>query len=155
MWHVTQVLEILPIWIWGIIFLVGIFGLVLDHMFRYLPQYLLIKISSIAFILISVWVLGAYSNEEKWQSRIKDLEEQISKAKDSARRASTEIETSVTEKTKLIKGRTEYITQYIDREVVKKEEIIKFVQQCPLPKDIIDLHNSAADTNKSEEVTKK
>jgi hypothetical protein len=27
--------------------------------------------------------------------------------------------------------------------VIKKEEVVKFVENCPIPKDIVDLHNQA------------
>jgi ATP synthase F1 epsilon subunit len=52
---------------------------------------------------------------------------------------------------KTAEGKTEYITQYLDREVVKKEEIIKYIEQCPVPKEIIDIHNQAVDINKAAE----
>ena len=59
------------------------------------------------------------------------------------------------EKTKVIKGKTEYITQYVDREVIKKEEIIKYIEKCPVPKEIIDIHNQAAEMNKAAGGAKK
>ena len=46
------------------------------------------------------------------------------------------------------------IVQYIDREIVKKEEIVKYIEQCPVPKEIIDLHNQATELNKAAEVKK-
>ena len=58
-------------------------------------------------------------------------------------------------KTKVIKGKTEYITQYLDREVVKNQEIIKYIENCPVPKEIINIHNQAVDMNKSAEGPKK
>ena len=57
-------------------------------------------------------------------------------------------------KTKVVKEKGRDIIQYIDREIVKKEEIVKFVENCPIPKDIIDAHNAAATLNKATEVKK-
>ena len=54
------------------------------------------------------------------------------------------------EKVKVIKGRTEYITQYLDREVIKNQEIIKYIEQCPVPQELIDIHNKAAIMNKEQ-----
>ena len=48
-----------------------------------------------------------------------------------------------------------YITKYIDKEIIKKEEIIKYIEQCPVPKDIIDIHNQAVDMNKAADGAKK
>ena len=47
------------------------------------------------------------------------------------------------------------IIKYIDREIVKKEEVVKFVENCPIPKDIVDQHNAAARLNKMIEEGKK
>jgi hypothetical protein len=38
--------------------------------------------------------------------------------------------------------------------VVKKEEVVKFIENCPIPKDIIDAHNAAATLNKAIEAKK-
>ena len=36
-----------------------------------------------------------------------------------------------------------------DKEVIKKEEVIKYIENCPVPKEIIDLHNQATELNKA------
>jgi hypothetical protein len=33
---------------------------------------------------------------------------------------------------------------YIDREVVKNQEVIRFVENCPIPEVIVNTHNAAA-----------
>ena len=60
----------------------------------------------------------------------------------------------IVRKDKIIKQKGDDIIKYIDREIVKKEEVIKYIENCPVPKDIIDAHNAAATLNKAAEAKK-
>lgn len=155
MWQITWMLGFLPTWFWTSVLFIGIIGLLVGWLFTKLPYALPVKVFSILGIVLSVWALGAAANEEKWQARIKELETKLAEAQAASTGATRQIETQVVEKTKVVKGKTEYITQYIDKEVVKKEEIIKYVEMCPVPKEIIDAHNAAAELNKAAEGAKK
>jgi hypothetical protein len=75
-------------------------------------------------------------------------------AEEKSKETNTIIEEKIIEKTKVIKGNTEYITQYVDREVIKKEEVIKYIENCPVPQELIDLHNQATELNKAAEAKK-
>jgi hypothetical protein len=90
-----------------------------------------------------------------WRAKVADVEAKIAIAEEKSKETNTVIEQKVVEKTKVIKGKTEYITQYLDREVVKNQEIIKYIENCPVPKEIIDVHNQAAEMNKAAEGFKK
>lgn len=155
MWQITWMLGFLPTWFWTSVLFIGIIGLLVGWLFTKLPYALPVKVFSILGIVLSVWALGAAANEEKWQARIKELETKLAEAQAASTGATRQVETKVVEKTKVVKGKTEYITQYIDKEVVKKEEIIKYVEMCPVPKEIIDAHNAAAELNKAAEGAKK
>jgi L-cysteine desulfidase len=98
-----------------------------------------------------VWLRGGYDTEMAWRAKVAEAEARVAVAEQQSKETNTVIEQKIVEKTKVIKGKTEYITQYLDREVVKKEEIIKYIEQCPVPKEIIDIHNQAADMNKAAE----
>lgn len=155
MWQITWILGLLPEWVWPALFIVGSLAVLASFVLGGIPvvkNYKLpIQISGILAVALSVWFLGAASNEEKWQVKIRELEAQVKAAEQKSQETNTVIESKVVEKTKIIKGKTEYITQYLDREVVKKEEIIKYIEQCPVPKEIIDLHNQATELNKAAE----
>ena len=90
-----------------------------------------------------------------WREKVAEAEARVAAAEQKSQETNTVIEEKVVEKTKVIKGKTEYITQYLDREVVKKEEIVKYIEKCPVPKEIIDIHNQAAEMNKAAEGPKK
>jgi L-cysteine desulfidase len=100
---------------------------------------------------LGVWLRGGYDTEMAWRAKVAEAEARVAVAEQKSQEINTVIEQKIVEKTKVIKGKTEYITQYLDREVVKKEEIIKYIEQCPVPKEIIDIHNQAAEMNKAAE----
>jgi hypothetical protein len=104
----------------------------------------------LAGLILSIWCLGAASNEEKWQERVKELEAKLLAAENKSHEENVKIEEKVVTKTKVIKEKGEDIIKYIDREVLKNNEIIKYVEICPLPKDIIEIHNSAVRMNRTE-----
>ena len=93
---------------------------------------------------------------------------QMKSAEEQAKQTNENIKTEVVEKTKVIKEKgdtiVKYIDRYKDREVLKEvpgpervrvEEIIKYVETCPVPKEFIDAHNDAARLNKKPEGEKK
>lgn len=159
MWQITWMLGFLPNWFWTTLLFLGIFGLLLSWVLSKLPYSTTIKVISTISIIASVWFLGAASNEEKWQVKVAELEKKIAEGQQESKEVTKEVELQVVEKVKLVRGKTEYITkkitEYVDREVVKKEEIIKYIENCPLPKEIVEAHNAAAEMNRAAEGTKK
>jgi hypothetical protein len=97
---------------------------------------------------------GGIVNEAKWEARVKELEEKVKIAEEKSTEKNVEIQEKVVTQTKVVREKGRDIIQYIDREVVKKEEVVKFIENCPIPKDIIDAHNAAATLNKATEVKK-
>jgi hypothetical protein len=73
----------------------------------------------------------------------------------------------IVEKTKVIREKGKDIIKYVDRwntkEIIKEvegperirtEEVIKYIENCPVPKEFIDLHNQATELNKAAEAKK-
>ena len=146
-------------WIYWSIIAVGITGVLAGWVGKFIPFYgnyaKILQPIGIILLVLGVWLRGGYDVEMAWRDKVSKLEEQVKVAEEKSKETNTVIEQQVVEKTKVIKGKTEYITQYLDREVVKKEEIIKYIEKCPVPKEIIDLHNQATELNKAAEGTKK
>ena len=143
---------------WAII-IAGITGVLAGWLGKWIPFYgsyvKILQPIGIILLVLGVWLRGGYDTEMAWRDKVAKLEEAVKIAEQKSKETNTIIEEKVVEKTKVIKGKTEYITQYLDREVVKKEEIIKYIEQCPVPKEIINIHNQAADMNKAAEGPKK
>ena len=125
MWQITWMLGFLPDWFWTLLLISSVIAIVSS---KFIALYKLpLRWGGLAGLLLSIWCLGAASKEEN-----------------------VKIEEKIVTKTKIIKEKGQNIIQYIDREVVKNNEIIKYVENCPLPKDIIDIHNSAVRMNRTE-----
>ena len=137
---------------WAII-AAGITGVLAGWLGKWIPFYgnyvKILQPVGIVLLVLGVWLRGGYDTEMAWRAKVAEAEARVAAAEQKSQETNTVIQEKVVEKTKVIKGKTEYITQYLDREVVKKEEIIKYIEQCPVPKEIIDIHNQAADLNKA------
>ena len=139
---------------WAII-AAGITGVLAGWLGKWIPFYgnyvKILQPVGIVLLVLGVWLRGGYDTEMTWRAKVAEAEARVAVAEQQSKETNTVIEQKIVEKTKVIKGKTEYITQYLDREVVKKEEIIKYIEQCPVPKEIIDIHNQAAEMNKAAE----
>jgi hypothetical protein len=137
---------------WAII-AAGVTGVLAGWLGKWIPFYgnyvKILQPIGIVLLVLGVWLRGGYDTEMAWRAKVAEAEARVAAAEQKSQETNTVIEQKIVEKTKVIKGKTEYITQYLDREVVKKEEIIKYIEQCPVPKEIIDIHNQAADLNKA------
>lgn len=153
MWQIMWMFSLIPDWFWTLLLCSGAVALVAS---KFLTLYgIPLKIGGIIAIVVSVWFLGGIANEAKWQAKVAEMEAKVKEAEAKSEQANTKIETKIVEKTKVVKEKGDEIVKYIDREVVKNQEVIKFVENCPVPKEIIDAHNAAALMNKAAEGGKK
>ena len=158
-WAISLIPDAMLNWIYWAIIAVGLTGVLAGWVGKFIPFYgnyvKILQPIGIILLVLGVWLRGGYDVEMSWRAKVADVEAKIAIAEKQSQETNTVIEQKIVEKTKVIKGKTEYITQYLDREVIKKEEIIKYIEQCPVPKEIIDLHNQATELNKAAEGTKK
>jgi len=155
MWQFQWMLSLLPDWIWSTLLVGSVVGLLASWLLKrisFISQYRY-PIQAISFVslLASIWFISAASTNEMWEAKIKDLEEKVRIAEEQANNKNIEVQEKVVEKTKVVREKGKDIIKYIDREIVKKEEIVKYIEQCPVPKEIIDIHNQAAELNKAAE----
>jgi hypothetical protein len=154
-WMIGLVPDAVLSGLYWLIIAAGITGVLAGWLGKWIPFYgnyvKILQTIGIVLLVLGVWLRGGYDVEMSWRAKIAEAEARVAVAEQKSQETNTVIEQKIVEKTKVIKGKTEYITQYLDREVVKKEEIIKYIEQCPVPKEIIDIHNQAADMNKAAE----
>jgi hypothetical protein len=168
MWQITWMLSFLPDWFWTAVFISGILAVIAAWLLKRIPfvsrYQSIFKVGGIIAILIGTWFLGAASNEERHKAEVESMQKKIEEATAQAALTNRAIESKVEVQTKVIreKGKdiVKYVDRFVDREVIKeiqgperirREEIIKYIEQCPVPKEIIDLHNQAAELNKAAE----
>lgn len=147
------ILNWLPDFVFYALVLAGLAGLVISTFFlRFVPflyaYRMPVKVASIAAMLIGVWFSGGIANEELWQARIKEVESKLAAAEVEAAEENVRIVEKVVVQQKVVKERGEEIIKYVDR------EIVKYDQQCVIPKEFVNAHNSAA-TESTEQLQAK
>lgn len=142
----------------------GIIGIIAGFLLGFIPiisKYKLpIQIVSILIFALGVYLEGGLANEREWQLKVKELEAKIAKAEAESVNLNTKLQAAISDKKTVIKekGQTviKYVDRYRDREVLKTiegpervrvEEVIKYVENCPVPKEFVDIHNEAARLN--------
>lgn len=149
------ILSFIPDWFWTLVLIFGILGTLAAWVLKFIPfvstYRLPIQVASIIALVAGVYFQGVIANEAKWQDKIAELQKKVNEAEVKSKETNVVVQEKIVTKTKIIKENGKDIISYIDREIVKKEEIIKYIEQCPVPKEIIDLHNRAAELNNTGE----
>jgi hypothetical protein len=120
------------------------------------------QIISAILLASGIYFKGGYTTEMMWRDRVKELEAKVAAAETESKQENIVVQEKIVKQKEYIKGKTEYITKYIDKietkEIVKEvqgpervriEEVIKYIESCPVPKELIDVHNDAAKLNKA------
>jgi hypothetical protein len=123
----------------------------ISPMVRMIPAiagyYKIIQIISIIILCAGIYVKGGYTTEKLWRNKVEKVEQKLKIAEAKAGEVKIVIQEKVVFRNKIIKEKADEIIKYVDREVVKKEEVVKFMEVCPIPVDIIKLHNEATRIN--------
>ena len=147
------ILSILPDAAIHVIFILGILGTIAGFVLGFIPFVKLyqfaIQICSIVVLVFAVYLEGGLAENKEWERKVKEMEAKVAQAEAESANKNIEIQEKIVEKTKIIREKGKDIIKYIDKEVIKKEEVIKYIENCPVPKDIIYLHNQAAELNKA------
>lgn len=166
------ILSILPDAAIHIIFGLGILGTIAGFVLGFIPfiknYRLAIQIISLVVLVFGVYLEGGLADYKEWELKVKEMEAKIAQAEAQSSNKNVEIQEKIVEKTKIVKEKGRDIIKYVDRwntkEVVKevegperirREEVIKYIENCPVPKELIDIHNQAATLNKAVEGEKK
>jgi hypothetical protein len=141
-----------------IIFGLGILGTIAGFVLGFIPfvktYQFAIQICSIIVLVFGVYLEGGLADYKEWELRVKEMEAKVAQAEAKSANTNVEIQEKIVTKTKVIREKGRDIIQYIDKEVIKKEEVIKYIENCPVPKEFIDIHNQAAELNKAAEAKK-
>ena len=168
MWQLTWMLSLLPDWFWSLVLIAGVIGLIASWILKKIPfisnNALPIKVISIILLLVGVYFQGVIANEEKWQARVKELEEKVRVAEDKSKETNVKIEEKIVYKDRIVKEKAQTQIQYIDRLVkgdtieitkdmsqaerdkfaARQKELEHALKSCPVPQIIVDEHNKAA-----------
>ena len=109
------------------------------------------QIAGILLLTTGVYFQGGYTTEMAWRERVAEVEAKLAAAETRSAEVNTEIVTRVVTQTRIVRERGDDIVRYVDREVVRDQEVIRFVENCPIPEIIINTHNAAARNQPIEE----
>ncbi len=130
-------LKFIPDIVFYIILFAGLIGIIVS---RFIPAYYRSAITavSILFFCFGLFMSGAIHNNAEWEARVKELEVKLAQAEVESQKENTKIVEKIVYKNQIVKQRGEDIIRYIDK------EIVKYDNQCIIPKEFIDAHNKAA-----------
>ena len=160
MYQITWMLGFLPAWFWNFSFIIGITLLLLTWTFRFIPfvnlYRLPLQVVGVIVLGTSIWFLGAAANEEKWKVKVNEAEEKVKIAELKAEKLNDELRILTDQKTAGRDEKTKTIIKYIDswitKEILKEvegperikiEKVIEYIERCPVPKELLDIHNQA------------
>jgi len=126
------ILHLLPdnfiAWIVNLILLAGTVVTAAGFFVRFIPfvnaYRIPVQIAGILLLTVGVYFQGGYTTEMAWRERVAEVEAKLAVAEKRSAEVNTEIVTRV--------------------EVVRDLEVIRFVENCPIPDVIINTHNAAA-----------
>ena len=155
MWQFQWMLGLIPDWVWTALLVGSVVGILSAWLLKRIPfvsQYRFpIQVISFVSLLASIWFISANSTNAVWEAKIKDLEDKVKLAEEAANTKNVEIQEKIVTKTTVIKEKGKTQIEYVDRVITQDKEVIKYIEQCPVPKAIIDAHNAAAEMNKAAE----
>lgn len=136
------ILNFLPFWVFHLITLLGVTGLVVGFalgMIPFISKYKLpIQLVSILLLVSGIYMEGAISNEEKWQALVKEMEAKVALAEEKSKNANSKIEYKFIDKVKVVKD-----TQVVVQEKIK--EVAKVIDsKCELTPEAVSAINAAA-----------
>ena len=103
-----------------------------------------VQIAGILLLTVGVYFQGGYSTEMAWRERVREVEAKVAEAEKKSEETNVEVVTKFVTRTQVVREKGQDIMNYIDREVVKNQEVIRFVENCPIPEVIVNTHNAAA-----------
>jgi len=156
-------IDLIPNWFWTLVLWAGVLSIVASYILGKIPfvaQYKIpLRVGGVVATLIGVYFYGVIANEAKWQARVEELERQVKEAEVEGEHANQKLGQVLEEKKQVVQQKTREVVKYVDKwrtkeilkevpvegpERVRVEEVIKYVENCPVPREFINLHNQGA-----------
>ena len=142
------ILSWLPDWIFYVLTLVGITGLVIAFTIgKLIPiEYqLAVKFISTGACAFGLFMIGAISNEDIWQLKVKEMETAIAKQELAAAEVTHEVITQYVDRVKIVEGKTHEIIKKVPVYITKESD-----DKCIVNNGFVSLHDYAAKNELSD-----
>ena len=152
MWILHFLPDALILWFCNILLLIGLVLVIAGFFAHRIPlvsQYQLpFRVLGIALLVLGVYFRGGLAVEQQWRERVAEVEAKLAVAEQKSAETNTKIDTVAREKIRVIRGQTQIVRQYIDREVIKYDTKFLPGGQCEIPQEFIQAHNKSAERTK-------
>ena len=136
------ILSWLPDWLFYVFTLVGITGLVIAFTIgKLIPiEYrLALKFVSTGACAFGLFMIGAISNENIWQLKVKEMETAIAKQELAAAEVTHEVITQYVDRVKIVEGKTHEIIKKVPVYITKESD-----DKCTINNGFVSLHDHAS-----------
>lgn len=136
-------LDFLPFWIFHLIVLVGVGGILASVVLKFIPfisNYKLpVQVASVILLVFGVYMEGGVSNQEKWEARVAEVKLQMAKKDAASSDATVKVVTKYITNVEVVKEKGESIVKEIPKLVTATAD-----GQCVIPNGFVLLHDSAS-----------
>ena len=136
-------LSLLPDWYTHAVPITGLAIIIISMFLKVIPfintYYLPIRIVGLVILLFGIFFEGVLYSSKDLNEKVKELEAKVAAAEVKSVEVNTKIVEKVITKQKIVKERGKDIIRYVDKEIVKYNNI------CVIPNEFITLHNKAAE----------
>jgi len=145
-------LKLLPDWVFYVLLLTGIAGLIINWFLAFTPfsrlYQLIIQIASFTLIAIGLFMSGAITNENVWKNKVKEMELNNAVSQTKSAEENIKIVEKIITKTKVIIQKNEDIKEFIETELVKHDDKFSPDKECAIPKEFYKALNDATEITK-------
>lgn len=136
----------LPDWVFHLILLVGILGIVASFVLKFIPfvdQYRVpIQVAAIILTIVGVWYEGGIAKDREYRERIAALELKVSRAETAAAEANTRLVELLAKKEQEIKDVT------VANQKKLRDMAAQINKTCTVNQDLVNILNNAARNRK-------
>jgi len=137
------ILDFLPFWIFHLIVLVGIGGLITSLVLKFIPFVSMyrvpIQVASIIILVFGVYMEGGISNQEKWEAKVAEAKLEMAQKETASAEATTKVVTKYVTKIQIVKEKGDVIIKEVPKYITKESDA-----KCPIPNAFVVLHDSAS-----------
>lgn len=158
MWILQFLPDAMIVWVANTVFVLGVLGTVLfffavNWFLRLVPvvaSYLKLgQIVSAVLLVLGIFLQGATTTEMKWRERVKQVEAQLAEVEKKSQETNVKIQERVIYRDRLVKERGTEIVNQVQQQINNNQDIKNYAQNCPVPPELIEAHNSAATLNRA------
>jgi uncharacterized membrane protein len=133
------IFKILPDWIWWLLLLSGILGVLLSYFAPLKPYQLSIKIFGLVVVATTLFVFGMLYADNTWKLAAQELESKVVAAEAKSQQVNEIVKEKIVSRTQVVKIRGAETVKYIDREVVKTDSA------CIISPEFVQAHNTSTE----------